>query len=320
MLAVEEQLEEYLSATKMAFDNLLSEVDHTFKVGDLEVEARFYYIKFDANGRPRYNDFFEVIWRQILAFCIPPKEIVEAKRLFEEENDPSLFVAINDKAKRLFLEAKNTGEPGELILFLFLENKIKAPQIVCKMYLKTNNHMPVHGTDGIHMKYDKDTDTLYLYWGESKIYEKLSTALDECLNSIHEINTEDGTGRRALDRDVQLITDHMKIYDEDLKKVIKEYFNPASERRNHVVEVNACFIGFDWSKMKNLNQFNQRNLISEFENAYMSRIEQIVNLLHDKLLNSQIHHFRFHFFFLPFKDVQDLRNHFLNRLGVNINA
>lgn len=62
------------------------------------------------------------------------------------------------------------GEPGELIAFVILEAFFQAPQIACKMYLKTNENMPVHGS--VHIKFDESKDSIEILWGESKLYQR----------------------------------------------------------------------------------------------------------------------------------------------------
>ena len=62
--------------------------------------------------------------------------------------------------------SSRSGEAGEIVLYILNEWVLKAPQIVSKMYLKTNANMPVHGTDGIHARFDETKKKLYLYWGK----------------------------------------------------------------------------------------------------------------------------------------------------------
>ena len=52
-----------------------------------------------------------------------------------------------------------------------------APQLIAKMSLKTNPKMPVHGADGVHVRYSKADKRLLLYWGESKVHADVGAAI-----------------------------------------------------------------------------------------------------------------------------------------------
>jgi hypothetical protein len=183
-------------------------------------------------------------------FCLPRKERQRQLDKFAEKNDLRHLQDMFDKAKRLLIQAKEQkktlGEPGELILFILLETMLKAPQIACKMYLKTSEEMPVHGSDGIHLAFDEPTKTLTLYWGESKIYSDLSKALDEVCSSITAFTTQKN-GKAPRYRDIDILKDHMDVQDEATREAILEYFDPYSEKHNKLREVYACFVGFDFS-------------------------------------------------------------------------
>ncbi|WP_139768605.1 HamA C-terminal domain-containing protein, partial [Salmonella enterica] len=88
------------------------------------------------------------------------------------------------QAMGLFTSLSNSGEGGELILFLFAEKFLKLPQIICKMNLKTNPEMHYHGADGVHIGVDNQSQKLCLYWGESKLYSDLTQAIYKCMKSI----------------------------------------------------------------------------------------------------------------------------------------
>ena len=47
----------------------------------------------------------------------------------------------------------------------------------------------MHGTDGIHARYDAHSGELFLYWGELKAYQTLSSAFNSAMESLIEFVT-----------------------------------------------------------------------------------------------------------------------------------
>lgn len=170
------------------FRSRLREVSLAWAGREITAAGKFFYLSF-KDGKPTVDEFIDYIYSQIIPFCIPAREIRESHQKFNETNDTSIWLKLSDKARNLFIKARNerviSGEPGELILYIILEAALFAPQLASKMYLKTSEMMPVHGADSIHMTYAPSSSVLTLYWGESKLYQQLSSALYEIIKSIH---------------------------------------------------------------------------------------------------------------------------------------
>src|SRR3546814_10487872 len=70
---------------------------------------------------------------------------------------------LNQRALALFKRVRKasnrSGEAGELLLYLLTEWILGAPQIIAKMGLKTNPQMPVHGSDGVHVRVRSEEHT-----------------------------------------------------------------------------------------------------------------------------------------------------------------
>ncbi len=165
----------------------LKEVPYKWQSGALEVSGNYYYPSFLA-GAPTVKEFVDLLYWSIVPYCLPRKVREQKQALYEQTQDMRYMSELIDQAKGLFAKARSTiakaGEPGEVALFVLTEAVLGAPQIACKMYLKTNSEMPVHGSDGVHISFDKEGQLLRLFWGESKLYAKLSDALDAIVNLL----------------------------------------------------------------------------------------------------------------------------------------
>ncbi len=315
-------LDELLSAINgdhSGFNARLREAPYVWSEDGLTVSGKFFYLAF-RDGHHTLDEFAQVIYQSIIPFCISRKERREKGDKFKETNEYRYMHELTDKARDLFIKAKESkktsGEPGELILFMLLEEFLKAPQLACKMSLKTSEHMPVHGSDAIHIARGSRADSICLIWGESKIYKQLSNALDEVCNSISAFLTEK-EGRTARDRDIDIIMEHMNIEDPDWREVLLEYFDPYSEQGNKREEAYACFVGFDYAGIYNQLQTMSASEREEFfKKEYLMRIETACQLFGQKLKDKGLLGLRINYFLIPFPSVEDLRTKFFNHLGI----
>lgn len=281
------------------FNARFSELKYDWHIKDIQVEGRFFYLTF-KDGKVSLDDFVDYIYWNTVNFCVPEKERKRLRQKFIETNDHRYIFELTDKARRLFIKAKEqqltTGEPGELILFILLEAALKAPQIACKMHLKTNVNMPVHGSDGIHISYDNSSGLLTLYWGESKLCHQLSNALDKVCESIKNF-LDDGTGDPPRERDLEILKDHISIDNDMAKEEILKYFDPYEGKSNKVRESFACFVGFDFNVLTSIEDINKDKVKDYFETEYLKRIESACDLFEEKIRKNKIQKLSYVFFY-----------------------
>lgn len=166
-----------------SFDGLLIEVGNPKIHLNTLTTSRTHFVVKNGNGNPRIEDLAKVLSERVIDYCIPRSRIKEAEAVLRETGSSSAFFRLGTEARDLFSRMQRSGEGGELLLYALLEYIIGAPQILCKMALKTNSQMHVHGSDGVHAKF-LPNGNLALYWGESKLHANPSSAIDSCFKSI----------------------------------------------------------------------------------------------------------------------------------------
>src|SRR5690606_18249140 len=149
-----------------------------------------------------------------------------------------------------FTDLEKTGEGGEILLYILVEEFLKIPQMISKMSLKTSGALHYQGADGIHVKYDADTDKLNLYWGEAKMYANLTDGVRECFDSIKAFLLDPISANSVQERDLQLITSNISnnVNNTDLEDAIVKYFDKDNDLSNNVEYKGVCFVGFDSDK------------------------------------------------------------------------
>src|ERR1035437_7457867 len=175
--ALEEALQHLARGQREDLGGLLVDVEVHFKIEKTKVVFHLHCLRLDGNGHPRVRDLVRAICENILDFAIPRSDINAARKKMDADGSTTAMVRLMNEARSLFTDLTQTGEGGELLLFVMAEQILQLPQLICKMSLKTNTRMHVHGANGLHAGVDADTRKLVLYWGESKIYAGASAAL-----------------------------------------------------------------------------------------------------------------------------------------------
>jgi hypothetical protein len=202
---------------------------------------RTHFVVCGADGSPRVEELTRLLAAAVVDFCIPRTRIDEAKRALLADGSTLQLGRLQQEARDLFTSLTNSGEGGELLLYMLLEVVLRVPQVLCKMPLKTSSQMHVHGADGVHAMAKPDGG-LALYWGESKLYADATDAVRECLDSLAGFLLG---GSKAVRRDMLLLRDHAELEDEQLTRALRAFFDEGDARSARVEYRGACLVGFD---------------------------------------------------------------------------
>jgi len=284
-----------------SIDAYLKKIEYASVIDGTKTIFYGHIINLDANGKARTEDFIAFIARHIVSYVIPRSRIEEAHKKDREEGLDTHVARLAEDARRLFTPLKNTGEGGEMLLFILGEVVLGLPQLFCKMSVKTSGKMHFHGADGVHVDF-KD-ETLNLYWGESKLYKSFSSALKKCLESISPIlNKKDD----ADHEDLLLLQTHLDLGNPEHTKMIKHFLNKDSPEFNSVKYCGLCLIGFN----KDIYSTTTTSAIIE------SHVKEWKKEIGEQLKNTKLTEFSMHFFCLPVECVDNFRKIFLQKLGV----
>lgn len=269
-------------------------------------KIKFHYIQLQG-GNVRVNDFISVLQQGLIPYALPREEARATTYL----NAPQKTA----EAREEYVRGSNSGELGELSLYMFLESKEEAPQILSKMSLKTSGNMHFHGSDAVHMKFDQNGNII-LFLGESKAHKALDKSVKACLKSINDFYFDELVdGRTQFDFDLKLIKQNMDIGDVELKEFLQKLLNPWEGGKESLYYVNACFIPFELPQLKGLNKQNFREAEGELQKICENSMKEIVNDLTKLLNKNNTRGLLFHFFFVPFPDLDGVKDNFRKMLG-----
>lgn len=287
---------------------------HLVSVGAIELldstatSCQVHFLARDGNGRPLVAQLARMLVNQIVDFCIPRSRIDEAERRFVETGSSDQFVSLNREARDLFTSLDNSGEGGELLLAVLLERLLGAPQILCKMSLKTNSEMHVHGTDGVHVK-ALGAGRLAVYWGESKLHATVSSAIGSAFESIGPFLRDEGDG--ASQRDLLLVRDHLDSGEPELDDMLREYFTEGHIRGTLREVRGASLVGFSLEDYPEPHDSN--GVVAE---VVARAIQHWQSLIRSRVAATELERFELVVFCLPLPSVSAFREAVKEAIGI----
>lgn len=311
---IEDSINNLIVQTRGEINSRIEEICFNVKIDQTETICHCYCLKMDANNNLRLQDLIEFIDLKIVEYAIPKKEIDEAKKYLEETQSPQKFQALRKKAEKLFTDLEKTGEGGEILLYILVQEFLKIPQLISKMSLKTSGQLHYQGADGIHVSFDHVNQNLNLYWGEAKMYADLNSAMAKCFESIKGFLLDVQSAESVQERDLQLITANIasNVNDPQLEDALVRYFDKDDDLSNHIVYKGLCFIGFDSGKYPTggIQKTTQeiKVLMQNELNSWQA------NLQNKLIANDPLHLKEMHVFLMPFPSVADFRAAYLKTI------
>ncbi|USK32546.1 DUF1837 domain-containing protein [Bacillus sp. F19] len=290
----------------------LTQVNTHQQIIGTKATTRCFMLSSDGQHLPRVEDFAIRIACFLLDYAIPRSEISKAKKMDDEENTTINTVMLKKKARKLFTQLKKTGEGGEMLLYLLIQSVLRFPQAISKMSLKTSGQLHYQGADAIHIGYDTATEKLLLYWGESKLYQSIDSAIRECFESLAPYLIGPGGAENPRERDLQLLLTNLDFANVELEAAMLNYLDPNHPSFNSLEYRGACLIGFDIDSYCSVPfEKTQEIVLGEINQALTNWSGKINTGIkrHQYLEN-----FTLDVFLIPFPSVQVFRNKFLEAI------
>jgi HamA len=293
-------------------------ISHSVKSKNDRVKLHAHFLAF-RDGQPTVAEFVDVLSFKLVPFCLHRKHIQQIQNSWNtlpasriQESAVRLHQQALELFKRANRKTNRNGEFGELITYLLIETVLKAPQFVAKMSLKTNSEMPIHGSDGIHLGYDDQTGKLSLYWGESKCYASVQSAINKAAESIAENLQHD-----KLSRELFLVEQYFDLagFPNGFREAILSFLNPYDENYNKRADVSVIFIAFDFVAFAALNELSPDEVEIKFSVELRAALADYVVRIDKALENHGVRKHSVEVFFLPVPSVDEMRSLFQDKIG-----
>jgi hypothetical protein len=287
------------------------EEEHSIPVNSTKAKLRCHILASDGNGRPRVAGLAQKLRKQMLDYAIPRSQIAAAFTEFQTTKSTEAIVALEAKARSLFTDISNSGEGGEILLYYLAERVLEIPQVLCKMPLKTSAQMHYHGVDGVHAAVCEATGHLALYWGESKLHQKMAGAITACFDSIAPFLLGPESQNAAAQRDLQLLRDNLDLNDPKLEAALKLFLDPDNPLYQKTEFRAICLVGFDYANYTQIIHGQQPTFTQEA----MEVFAECATRIQAAISKNNIDTFVIETFCIPFPSVEDFRNEFSKTMG-----
>jgi len=312
-------IESFVAALQRDYSKLsirIRELLHTVKCEHEGVTLRLHFPAL-AQGRSTIWEMVAVILDYMTPFALHRSQIEEVKAQYGKLSPDDYRIKCErlqreaiDQYVRAQKQANKNGEAGELLLFILTEWILKAPQLLAKLPLKTNRDVASHGTDGIHVGYLPETNTLCTYWGEAKLYADVDRAIASAVKSIKKAIQPEST-----EYELALVSRHLSTtgLSEKEKSLLVSFLNPFEhENYNRRVNVMTCLVGFDFDAYKSINANTNEQ---QFGELAREKLQELAPRFAKALKSAGIKNQLIELFFLPVPSVQDLRDRFQSKIG-----
>ncbi|WP_375380178.1 DUF1837 domain-containing protein [uncultured Sphingomonas sp.] len=269
------------------------------------------------DAKATVHDLIRVVTLYLPHFCLPRTEVAALYARKAPMSDMEFHAATSDldrKARDLLMRAQKatgrSGEAGELLLYLLTEWLLEAPQIVAKVSLKTNAAMPVHGSDGVHVKFLPGTGQLVVYSGEAKLHAKVGDAVRSAMSSIVDALKPEKVGHelQLVHRDVSF-----SGLDEAARGELLRFLNPMEPKSKSRIDAIACLIGFDFAGYADLDP--QGDPDAAFRALALLQLEKTGTAFADAMAKAGLKNQLVELFLLPVPSVAELRSSFEASIG-----
>lgn len=295
------------------FDAYFQQVCLNSAVYGTKASVCCHYLRRDGNGNVRVADLAARLRDEVVNYSIPRSRIENAVEHYHTTNSMHKVGRLEQEARKLFADVRKSGEGGEVLLYVLSETVLQLPQVLCKMPLKTNPNVHYHGVDGIHGSVDPETGMLALYWGESKLHKSVSGAIAGCMASVAPYVLSDGGNGAPVQRDLELLRDHVDFDDAGLEAAFRKYLDPDDVDFLKVQYRAVCLVGFDLEDYADPFDPDDREKIAD---GAAKALESWNDMVKAGVVKQKLDTAHLHVFCVPFPSVEAFREAFLKELGL----
>ncbi len=209
----------------------------------------------------------------------------------------------------MFTDISNSGEGGELLLFILTESVLGYPQLLSKMALKTSSQMHFHGLDGVYISCKGSPPALKLHFGESKLHKSPAASVKEAIHSIADMLKDEGF-MESTRRDYYLLNTQADLGCQDLEDALKGFLDPLD---NRFLAPEICAVLLSGHELKDYPEVQNDETLPE---KIGIKAKMLVKVLETSAKEKGINNFHIDLFLVPFPDIQAFRDQLLKELSL----
>lgn len=280
------------------FDDYFTEVDHNESISeDRPGSMRLFYLNV-RSGKIKIADLEKFTMLNIGRYVFSRAK----QEQYEKAGnlDAVMQQALRIMRKRGAADSKGTGnELGEIMIYAFLEEKLKAYKLLSKIELSTDAAQYLSEADGIHFLCSDGTSGSYnqMLFGASNIVGEIKDAIDQAFEIIMKISAHE-------DDEVYMIEKTVldRFYDEDDLAVLKEYIVPEEGKRAKYAISYGIFLGYNFGILPSGRSDDE--LLDIMQEKLEQDAQQHAVYISQKIKDCGLENHAFYFYLLPLNDAE----------------
>lgn len=279
---------------------------------ELRLKIDCYYIRMDDMGRFRDRELAKYLGEMLTQYVHTLTDIVASSI------SPRSFQKLSLDAARLIRQKRESGDLGEIVLWMLIEGVLGIPKVLSKHPHKTNIRLPNFGTDAVHAQWNPLDSCLELYVGESKLRTSLDSSIGSVIESFETYITGHN-GNVPLDQDVYLV-DKYAVEDADLTflTTLKDFCQPGSSTRGSARFVFCVFTGYDSQLLAELGKLSFEETEKFLRDRYKIEMINASEKIERRVDRSDlIRMLRIVWFVLPFQSVRQFEDEVIHVISGN---
>ena len=280
------------------FDDYFTEVDHDETINMVRPGSlRLFHLNV-RSGKIKISDLEKFTMLNIGRYVF--------SRARQEQYDKTgnldavMQQAIRIMRKRGAADTKGTGnELGEIMIYAFLEEKLKAYKLLSKIELSTDAAQYMSEADGIHFLCADGKGTMYnqMVFGASYFVGVIKDAIDQAFESIKKINEHEDSEIYMIEKTVL-----DRFYDKDDLTLLKEYIVPEEGKKTDYETSYGVFLGYTLGISpagRTDEQFRE-----DIKQKMELDVREHANYIAQKIRDNGLENHAFYFYTLPLNDAE----------------
>ena len=262
------------------FDDYFTEVDHSESISeDRPGSMRLFYLNV-RSGKIKIADLEKFTMLNIGRYVFSRAK----QEQYEKAGnlDAVMQQALRIMRKRGAADAKCTGnELGEIMIYAFLEEKLKAYKLLSKIELSTDAAQYLSEADGIHFLCSDGTSGSYnqMVFGASNIVGEIKDAINQAFEIIKKISAH-----------------------EDDLAVLKEYVVPEEGKKAKYAISYGVFLGYNFGILPTGRSDDE--LLDIMQEKLEQDAQQHAAYISQKIKDCGLENHAFYFYLLPLNDAE----------------
>lgn len=270
---------------------------------DLQIfSLKFDDFEFDYNGLWKYL-------RNNIGYYVYSR--AEIKKYMDEDEISAIAYDAIALMKRAILEGKMTteNELGELLLYVFLEQVLKAPKFMSSVEIGNHGGVITSESSAIHLlTVDAVVPFSQIILGTSIINRDIKTAIDVAFSNAQNLKKRKGDERRFVEANIFAAS-----FTEEICNQIEALILPSESKGKKPNTAFAMFLGYSLNGVA-----KNGKSIDAYQNDVLAQIQaDILNnvpFIESKITQYNLDGYSIYIYLLPFSDADEDKKDIMNRL------